>query len=170
MTPSPEIPAVVGDEGCDGTPGSDPVRDSYGDSGPQTASGVAVDPSTGDAPLVGTFESAIQIGNDMFISKGGADVFLARFNPLGQPLWAAQIGAQGDQKAQGIALGTDGSIVISGFSSSAWMLRCPTCCRRLVRAATHRSGRLRLGRGRGGDLKSELFVAVELDQPGRGCR
>ncbi len=82
VSPKPEVPAVVGDEGCDGyAPGEAIWSAIYGDSGSQAISGVAVDPTTGDVILVGTFESAIKIGNDMFISKGGTDVFLARFDP-----------------------------------------------------------------------------------------
>ncbi len=161
VIPTAEDPKVVGDEGCDGyAPGEAIWSAIYGDSGAQTATGGVVDPSTGDVFVVGTFESAIKIGADPFISKGGSDVFVARISQVGIPIWALQVGAMGNQEATGVSLGTDGTIVLAGYSDAPWMPQASMLSAGLFVERIDGSGNPLWSRSCGGGDQSSAHVTV----------
>ncbi|QQS36570.1 MAG: choice-of-anchor D domain-containing protein [Ignavibacteriales bacterium] len=76
--------------------------------------------NNGNIIIIGSFESTLAIGSTNLVSTGGADIFLAKFDTGGNPLWAVQAG--GAEYDEGLSLDIDGNgdIVVAGlFSGSA---------------------------------------------------
>jgi hypothetical protein len=87
----------------------------YGDAAAQTARAVAVDPS-GNVIVAGGFEGELAIGAPALslTSAGLDDIFVIKLDPLGSPLWSKRFGSAADQNAYAVAVGADGSIVVTG--------------------------------------------------------
>lgn len=49
---------------------------------------------------------------------GGSDAFIAKYSPAGRPIWATYFGGSGDDAAVAIAVGADGSVVVTGKTLS----------------------------------------------------
>ncbi len=59
------------------------------------------------------------------VSQGGADIFVAKFDPAGRLLWRNQFGAKGDQYSDDLAVDRDGNIIITGQFSGDFSLGGP---------------------------------------------
>jgi hypothetical protein len=92
----------------------------YGDSASQACSAVAIDPA-GNTVLTGMFQGSLTINNQI-TSNGGpifGDVFIAKLDKLGAPLWAKGFGNMADQRATDVATDGQGNIYATGtFSGS----------------------------------------------------
>ena len=92
----------------------------YGDSGSQTGTATAVD-TAGNTILTGIFKGSLTINNKI-ISNGGplfGDVFIAKIDNLGAPLWAKSFGDMADQRASDVTTDAQGNIYATGtFSGS----------------------------------------------------
>jgi len=89
-----------------------------GGSGADTGWDIATDGS--DIYVVGSFSGTATIGSATLLSAGQQDIFVARYNGVGNLLWARPAG--GVNNDSGIGIGVDGShnVVITGlFQSSA---------------------------------------------------
>lgn len=51
--------------------------------------------------------------------KGGSDAFLTKFNSDGQKAWTRLIGTTQDDQANGVSVGLDGSIFVTGYSTGS---------------------------------------------------
>ncbi|MBY8997606.1 MAG: hypothetical protein KGD60_07730 [Candidatus Thorarchaeota archaeon] len=78
---------------------------SWGGTGFECANGVVVD-DTNVAYIAGYTTSW---------GAGGVDAFIAKYDQAGVVIWSHTWGASGDDKAQGICLGTNGEIYICGY-------------------------------------------------------
>ncbi len=68
----------------------------------------------------GSLSGIASSGAYQTVNAGGVyDVYLAKFNPLGQLLWATYYGGTGDDYVQGVITNLNGDITISGRTSSA---------------------------------------------------
>lgn len=88
----------------------------FGGLGDDVARGLAVD-SGGNAALAGNFLSAsMTVGATTLANAGGADIYLARLDSAGSPLWAKRFGAtlSLDERAQGVAMDGAGNILLTG--------------------------------------------------------
>jgi hypothetical protein len=87
----------------------------FGDGSTQIGYGVAATPE-GDVVVAGLLNGAMNLGVGKTItSAGGKDVFVAKLKgDTGVALSAYRYGDKLDQKAHGVAVGSDGSIVITG--------------------------------------------------------
>jgi hypothetical protein len=75
---------------------------------------VAVD-KQGNQILAGSFAGKLQIAGGELASAGGTDIFIAKADKAGAPVFPPQrFGGKGDDAATGIAVDDDGSIVLSG--------------------------------------------------------
>jgi hypothetical protein len=75
---------------------------------------VAVD-REGNQVLAGSFAGRVRIGSGELVSAGGTDIFVAKANKAGAPVFPPQrFGGTGDDAATGIAVDDDGSIVLAG--------------------------------------------------------
>lgn len=113
VTPTKEDCSKPGNEACTGALGcSDPIFLShFGDVGVQEADAVAADLGTGNLYVVGTFQSAMQVGSDPLISQGATDAFVAKLGPSGDPVWAKGLGNGGLQYGRSVGVAPDGSVL-----------------------------------------------------------
>lgn len=75
---------------------------------------VAVD-REGNQILAGSFAGKAKIDGSELTSAGGTDMFVAKTNKAGAPVFAPiQFGGTGDDAATGVAVDDDGSIVLGG--------------------------------------------------------
>ena len=73
---------------------------------------VAVD-KQGNQILAGSFAGKLQIAGGELASAGGTDIFIAKADKAGKPVFPPQrFGGKGDDAATGIAVDDDGSIVL----------------------------------------------------------
>jgi hypothetical protein len=75
---------------------------------------VAVD-KQGNQILAGSFAGQVEVGGGKLASAGGTDIFIAKADKAGAPVFPPQrFGGTGDDAATGLAVDDDGSIVLSG--------------------------------------------------------
>lgn len=90
-----------------------------GDVGYDYALGMAVEPLAGDVIVTGRFATSIDFGDGALTSAGSDDVFLARLDYLGGPLWSKRFGDAQAQSGSGVALDPAGDLFLAGdFSGS----------------------------------------------------
>jgi hypothetical protein len=112
VLPVPEDCGAAGDEDCDGVPCSDTLwANGFGDSSIQAANDIAVD-SAGNVFIVGTFSGAMRVGTTTLIA-GYRDIFFAKFDASGPPIWAKQFGGQGDNYAYSVAADSSGNVILT---------------------------------------------------------
>ncbi|MFI5151469.1 MAG: gliding motility-associated C-terminal domain-containing protein [Bacteroidia bacterium] len=94
---------------------------SAGGSGDDVAYGVATDLG-GNCYITGYFKSStITFGTTVLVNSGGSipgDVFLAKYDPSGNVLWAKSAAGVGDDSGYGVATDASGNIFITGFFAS----------------------------------------------------
>ena len=86
-----------------------------GDDTLQIGRSVATTPQ-GDVVVAGALEGTVDFGAGITLkSSGGSDVFVAKLaSGTGATLWANRYGDDKDQVANGVAVGSDGGIVLTG--------------------------------------------------------
>jgi hypothetical protein len=80
----------------------------------QLQGALAVD-RDGNQILTGSFAGRLEIAGSTLQSAGGTDIYLAKINRAGAPVFPPQrFGGAGDDAATGVAVDDDGSIVLAG--------------------------------------------------------
>jgi hypothetical protein len=80
----------------------------------QSAECVAVD-AGGNIFVAGTFAGTFAFDSATpLVSAGAADIFLAKLDPSGAPLWARRFGGAGAETVSGLALDANGNILMNG--------------------------------------------------------
>ena len=79
---------------------------------------VAVDPM-GEIFVAGSFSTSLTFGSIPLSSKGSNDIFVAKFDQTGQPLWAVNAGGTSSDYAYGIAADAQGNAVLTGYFGSS---------------------------------------------------
>ncbi len=111
------------DENCDGVSavcaGETYWGLHFGGAGDDTAKVVAAD-SKGNVIVGGLFSGSVSIGNFMLSSVGGNDIFVAKFDKMGNPLWAKSYGSASSlEEIEDLTVDAADSIVFGGeFSDS----------------------------------------------------
>ncbi|MBP7562839.1 MAG: hypothetical protein KA886_03540 [Candidatus Cloacimonetes bacterium] len=72
----------------------------------------------GNLYAVGYFVNTLPLGNQILTTHGDHDLYLAKFNSQGEPIWAVSAGGTDLDKATGVAIGQDGNIYITGYVMS----------------------------------------------------
>jgi len=94
---------------------------SAGGTGDDVAYGVTTDPA-GNSYITGYFKSpTITFGTTTLVNSGGAipgDVFLAKYDPSGNVLWAKNAIGIGDDTGYGVATDATGNVFVTGFFAS----------------------------------------------------
>ena len=94
--------------------GGEVWRRQGGDAAAQTATGAAVG-ADGDVLVAGGFEGSIDFGGESVTSAGGEDVFLAKLDASGAPVWIRSAGDTGiDQRAAAVAIDPAGNALVTG--------------------------------------------------------
>jgi hypothetical protein len=105
---------------ANGTPGWSTPMTSTGASSYSVVRGLATD-KNGNVFVVGELLGAATIGGMSVVGAGagGIDVFLAKLDPMGKPLWAKAFGNGADQYGYGISSDAKGNVFITGRSVGA---------------------------------------------------
>ncbi len=94
------------------------VSASWGTSGLQRATAVAVD-AAGNSYIVGWTDAAdFPVRNTPFARGGGVDAFLIKLDPAWNVLYATYLGGAGDDRANAIGLDSGGNIFVAGTTTS----------------------------------------------------
>ncbi len=104
-----------GDEDCDGFSCSETVwANGYGDPNVQAARVVAVDPD-GNIYVAGNLKGTITFGGQTLTAAGLTDIFLAKLDPKGKPLWAKSFGGGGTAYPYGLAADLSGVVLLGSY-------------------------------------------------------
>jgi hypothetical protein len=105
---------------CYGTDGNFMWGHGMGGNGTDSGRGVALD-SLGNAVVTGRFAKTAYFSNGLVIDSlvctggsGDADIFLAKYGPTGDLLWAKGIGGNLENMPRGIATDRTGNILVAG--------------------------------------------------------
>lgn len=85
----------------------------FGDSAEQTGWGIAAD-SEGNVIATGSFQGTVDFGGGALTSKGGTDIFLAKFGPNGAHLWSKAFGDGKNQLGRAVTVDAQNNIVLTG--------------------------------------------------------
>ncbi len=85
----------------------------FGDANDQEAYAIAVD-AAGNSVVTGYFAGSIDFGGNTLVSAGGSDVFVAKLDPAGKPLWSFRFGDAAEQYAASVALDSAGDVLLTG--------------------------------------------------------
>lgn len=83
----------------------------FGDTGDQTAGGVATDPS-GNVVMTGTYSGTVDFGGGP-LAASGDDVFLVKLDPSGTHVWSHRYGDSSGQSGTSVATDAAGNIYLA---------------------------------------------------------
>ncbi|MCY1057337.1 hypothetical protein [Nannocystis sp. SCPEA4] len=68
----------------------------------------------GDVVVAGMFAGSLEFAGQTLTSHGLIDLFVARFSPTGELVWAHAIGGAGQEHEATVSVGSDGRVLLSG--------------------------------------------------------
>lgn len=80
-------------------------------------SALAID-SNGYCYLTGSYGGGIVFTNKKIKHAGGFDLFIIKYDSVGNEIWATSTGGTGDERANSVTVDTKGNSYITGYSSS----------------------------------------------------
>lgn len=86
----------------------------FGDAEMQRVRAIDVD-SRGNIVVAGEFSGELSFGGDPLVSPAGADIFIAKLDPGGNPIWSKQAGDAGIRECHDIAVDGLGHVVGTGY-------------------------------------------------------
>jgi hypothetical protein len=91
------------------------IRQISGDgSGGDVGYGVATD-SNGNILVTGNFSGTAAFGGTNLVSVGAHDIFLAKYDPSGNVLWATRAGGANDDVGLHVAVDSSGNSIVTGY-------------------------------------------------------
>lgn len=87
---------------------------SFGDGAEQYGRAVAIDAS-GNSYFAGDFQGTVNLGGGNLSSLGGYDMYLTKFDALGNHVWSQRLGGTGDQHAMSLAIDPLGNLYLGGY-------------------------------------------------------
>lgn len=79
----------------------------------ETGTGIGADMS-GNVFVTGIFQSTLPIGSTSLISSGANDIFLAKYDRYGVPVWAVKAGGTQDDQSNSIHVNPAGQVIMAG--------------------------------------------------------
>jgi hypothetical protein len=116
IVPEQETCATPDDDNCDGSTDCGGVHvwsQSFGDASAQVSRSVAVD-SAGNVVVTGYFQGTTDFGSGPLISAGTLDIFVAKFDASGKPLWSKRFGDADNQEGLAVAVDGAGNVFATG--------------------------------------------------------
>jgi hypothetical protein len=87
--------------------------------GPQEDKGIALDIQGTSIVCTGYYRDTINFDNTLTTakhsSKGSADVYIAKFDLLGNYLWSKAIGGSSDEEGKSVSIDKSGNVLVTGF-------------------------------------------------------
>lgn len=80
------------------------------DGGNGWGNSIAIDPNNNSVYVTGTFTDTLHIGSHSVISAGNTDIFIAKYNSIGQLQWLKRAGGNNEDHGVGIAVDSAGNI------------------------------------------------------------
>jgi hypothetical protein len=115
--PAAETCQSTADTNCDGfLCGQSEWVKEFGPASNAGYGGVGVD-GAGNVYVTGSFVGPMKIGGTTLVGFGGTNIFVAKFDPKGNLLWADQFGDTTQQIAQGMAVDAQGNVVLTGSTT-----------------------------------------------------
>lgn len=149
-----------------------PWATTAGGPGSDIGHGIALD-SAGNSYVVGTFHGTATFGATTLTSAGQSDIFVAKFDPNGQLLWARSAGGPGYDNGAGIAMDAAGNAHITGsfeatatFGATALTNSSPASYSDLFVAKYDPAGNLVWVRSTGTDFAADTGAAIAVDAAG----
>lgn len=85
------------------------------DTGNLNLPGKIVVDKMGNTTAIGSYKGRLNLSPTNFIlSNGDYDIYLVRYNDIGQVSWAKSLGGIGDDRGVGITIDSSGNVLISG--------------------------------------------------------
>jgi hypothetical protein len=82
---------------------------------------VVASDATGHPIVAGAFDEELDFGFGPLAPTGGADVFLAKLSPDGEPVWARRLGTSGNAAPRSLAVDGAGKIAVSTISAGTFV-------------------------------------------------
>jgi hypothetical protein len=100
---------------------------SFGGTGQDWVSGLAVDPAGGEVVVTGTLGGAVDFGGGN-LSPVGQDMFALRLSSCGEHIWSKRFGGNASSitTSHAVAMGRDGAVFLSGSYSGTLSFGGPT--------------------------------------------
>lgn len=76
----------------------------------------------GNLYVVGAFSYGMTLGDSSYQSKGGADLYIIKYNPSGLMLWQRSVGSKGWDEATAVAADVNGNAYFAGVFSDTLVL------------------------------------------------
>ncbi len=73
----------------------------------------------GNLYVYGSFTDSINIGTSKLTVNGGRDIFIVKYNPSGNVLWAKAVGGDKEESPNGLGVNAQGYIYVSGYYYSS---------------------------------------------------
>ncbi len=70
---------------------------------------------SGDIVIVGTFWESFQLGEELLVSAGYQDLFIARLTAGGSVLWSKRFGGAGNDSISALSLASNGDLALAGL-------------------------------------------------------
>jgi hypothetical protein len=96
----------------DGETGEHVFSRQIGGPGDDQGAGVDVD-AIGHILIAGRFQDSVDLGINL-VSTGGSDIYLAKLNQEGEPMWSRKFGGDGEEQVHDLKLQQNGDIVLIG--------------------------------------------------------
>jgi hypothetical protein len=87
---------------------------SAGGTSNEVGEAIAVD-AAGNVLVAGYFNGTLRLGAVNLVSGGLEDIFLAKYDPAGNLVWARRAGGVGYDEARGVAIDSSGNIYMTGL-------------------------------------------------------
>jgi hypothetical protein len=82
---------------------------------------VVASDDAGNVIVAGAFDAPLDLGFGPLVPSGGADVFVAKLSPDGQPIWARKLGTSADDAPRSLAVDSAGKIALSALTAGTFV-------------------------------------------------
>ncbi|MDI1481752.1 SBBP repeat-containing protein [Polyangium sp. y55x31] len=93
--------------------------ESYGAMGTRQRGYSVAASKTGEIVMTGDMAGTVSFGGADLESRGGADMFVALYDPAGKHRWSRRFGGAATQSGRGVAIDDDGNVLVTGLYAGA---------------------------------------------------
>jgi len=75
--------------------------------------------SSANVIAAGAYQGSVNFGTGVFTNAGFEDIFIAKYSPLGVPMWAKHFGDTGRDRINSVIVDTNQDVLVTGFFTGA---------------------------------------------------